>query len=71
MSDKGKHFIAIWFWIGLLLFAYGLLIGGVGIYYLFVPMPDPPVLAHLHMGIWWGVALTALGAFYLVKFRPQ
>ncbi len=71
MSTKDRHFIPIWFWIGLLLFAYGVLITGVGIYHLFVPMENPPAMSKLHTEIWWGAILFLLGGFYLVKFRPK
>ena len=53
-----------------MLFAvYGVLILGAGIYGLF----DPPDVAmkHLHLSLWWGALLTAIGAFYTVRFRPR
>jgi hypothetical protein len=70
MSEK-RHFISIWFFIGLLLFAYGVLIFGVGIYELFTPTPSQVAMQSLHMPIWWGALLIAMGGFYLVKFRPR
>jgi hypothetical protein len=66
----GRHFISIWFFIGLLLAAYGLLILGAGIYGLAHPPAQPVVLADLHMGIWWGALLLALGGFYVRHFFP-
>ncbi|HSB17642.1 MAG TPA: hypothetical protein VLE22_24555 [Bryobacteraceae bacterium] len=69
MSEQ-KHYIPIWFFVGALLLFYGVLITGAGIYYLFAPMPNEVVLAHLHAPIWWGGLLTALGAFYTIHFRP-
>ncbi len=71
MTTHERHFIPIWFWIGLLLFVYGVLIAGVGVYHLFVPMETPPAMAGLHIGVWWGFMLMALGGFYLLKFRPR
>ena len=68
MSDKPQRTIAIWFFIGVLLAVYGVLILGAGIYGLFVP---PRVeMQWLHLGIWWGALLLAIGAFYTVRFRP-
>jgi hypothetical protein len=60
--------ISIWFFIGVLLLAYGILILGAGIYGLSHP-PDVK-LAELNAGIWWGVLLTVLGLIYTVKFKP-
>ena len=65
-----KHFIPIWFFIGITLLAYGLLITGAGVYGLFLPAPQPVTLAELHAGIWWGALLLILGAFYCHRFRP-
>lgn len=66
-----RHFISIWFFIGMLLTVYGVLILGAGIYDL-IHAPEHPVhLAYLHAGIWWGALLLALGIVYSVKFRPK
>ena len=62
--------VSIWFLIGLLLVAYGVLILGAGLYEYFVPPPQPPVLASLHAGIWWGALVLAIGAFYCWQFQP-
>jgi hypothetical protein len=67
MTDK--H-ISIWFFTGILLFLYGLLIFGAGIYDLVHPPDHPPVLSSLHAGIWWGGLLAILGAAYLYVFAP-
>jgi hypothetical protein len=62
--------LSIWFFIGILLLAYGILILGAGIYELVSPPEHPLVLAELHAGIWWGGLLIAMGLFYSVRFRP-
>ena len=67
----GRHFISIWFFIGILLLAYGVLITGAGIYDLFQPPENPVYMAHLHAGIWWGCLLVLLGLIYTVKFAPR
>jgi hypothetical protein len=61
--------ISIWFFIGLLLLAYGILILGSGIY----EWNHPPtvVLAELHAAVWWGILLTVLGLIYTLKFKPR
>ena len=67
----GRHFISIWFFIGVLLLIYGVLIVGTGIYDLFVPPENPPHMAQLHAAIWWGALLLALGLIYTIKFFPR
>jgi hypothetical protein len=62
--------LSIWFFIGILLLAYGILILGAGIFEFLYPPPHPLVLAELHAGIWWGGLLIAMGLFYSLRFRP-
>jgi hypothetical protein len=62
--------ISIWFFIGVMLTIYGVLILASGIYELATGVTAQVVLAGLHAPVWWGGGLTALGLFYLVKFRP-
>jgi hypothetical protein len=62
--------IEIWFFIGSLLFVYGLLILGAGVYHLMQPPIHQVALVELHADIWWGVLLLALGLFYTIKFWP-
>jgi hypothetical protein len=66
-----KGMISIWFFIGILLLFYGLLIGGAALYELGNPPEHPVVLASLHAGIWWGILLTGLGAGYSWYFLPN
>jgi len=65
-----RHFISIWFFIGLLLTVYGVLILGAGVYDLIRPAEHPVELAYLHAGIWWGGLLLVLGLIYTAKFKP-
>jgi hypothetical protein len=67
----GPGFLSIWFFIGVLLTAYGVLILGAGIYELWVPPAHPPVLANLHFGIWWGIVLLVIGLIYFIRFYPK
>lgn len=67
----GKGFISIWFFIGVLLTAYGVLITGSGIYHLFSPPERPVVLENLHADVWWGEVLLAIGLVYTIKFYPK
>ena len=62
--------IEIWFFIGALLFVYGVLITGAGVYHLVSPPAQETVMHELHPDLWWGLLLLALGAFYSAKFWP-
>jgi hypothetical protein len=62
--------LSIWFFIGMLLLAYGILILGSGIYEYMYPPQHLLVLAELHAAIWWGALLIILGAIYTFKFAP-
>ncbi len=62
--------IPIWFFIGVLLVTYGLLITGYGIYELVTGQLADVALSQAHAPVWWGATLLALGIFYMVKFRP-
>lgn len=68
MSEK-HHIIPIWFFVGLLLFVYGLLILASGL----TEWPHPPntVLANLHAPVWWGALLVVLGLAYSIKYYPR
>ncbi len=66
METHGQ--IPIWFFIGLLLLVYGILITGAGIYHLFWPPAKQVALYHLHADIWWG---ALMGAFYTWRYWPR
>ena len=63
--------ISIWFFIGVLLTVYGALIMGYGLSELVTGHTANVILANLHVPIWWGGSLLALGLFYGVRFRPR
>lgn len=65
-----KH-ISIWFFTGVLLLAYGVIICGAGVYALSHPPETHVVLESLHIEIWWGAMLTVIGAVYCWKFAPS
>lgn len=67
MSEK-HHIVPVWFFVGLLLLAYGSLILASGL----AEWSDPPptVLAELHAPVWWGSLLTLLGAMYCYLYAP-
>jgi FtsH-binding integral membrane protein len=63
--------IQIWFFSGILLLVYGVLIAGTGLWELSHPLPNPPVLYQLHPPIWWGSMMAAVGLIYILRFRPR
>ena len=65
--------LSIWFFCGILMLAYGLVLVVTGIVELHNPPPNEvllPWLQTLHPTLWWGVLLTVLGGFYSTRFRP-
>jgi hypothetical protein len=66
-----QHRISIWFFIGILLGIYGILILGAGINEMLHPSEYSVKMAYLHAGIWWGALLIILGLIYLIKFAPR
>lgn len=67
----GPGFISIWFFIGVLLTAYGIVITATGLYELVAPPAHPPVLYNLHASIWWGIVLLVIGLIYFFRFFPR
>jgi FtsH-binding integral membrane protein len=65
--EKERHLIPVWFFIGVLLLTYGLIIFGTGVCWL--SHPPETVLARYHPAIWWGILLVVIGAFYTYSFR--
>ncbi len=65
----GHGSLSIWFFIGILLTIYGVLILGTGI----AEWSSPPPLAmtSMHAPVWWGAFLLIIGLFYLIKFMPR
>jgi hypothetical protein len=70
MSGQRPGHISIWYFIGVLLAIYGVLILGADLYSFIQPPANPVHLHELHAGTWWGVLLLALGSFYTIRFRP-
>jgi hypothetical protein len=69
MSHDSAAF-SIWYFIGLLVGIYGLLILGVGIHDLVSPPASQLALANLHAGIWWGALLIVFGGLCAYFGRP-
>lgn len=62
--------LSIWFFVGCLLTAYGLLILIAGIQDYSRDGAVGYVLPGLHLQLWWGIGLLIMGCVYVVYFRP-
>lgn len=71
MSLSHKKAVPIWFVIGCLLTVYGALILGSGIYDYFVPANTSVAVPWLHLQVWWGLLVLALGLTYVILFHPR
>lgn len=68
-NEKNQRKLPVWFFVGVILLIYGVLIFLTGIYEL--PHPPSTVLGDLHPAIWWGALLLVIGAIYVYLFRPR
>lgn len=62
--------IPIWFFIGLMLLVYGVMILSYGVYEMVTCNFANVQLASLHTPVWWGALLLVIGLAYSVKFWP-
>lgn len=68
MSEEHRM-IPVWFFVGVILLIYGVLILATGVYELW--HPPATVLAKLHPAIWWGAILTVVGGVYVYIHLPR
>ena len=66
-----RETFSIWWFAGILLLAYGVVIFATGVWELSHPLANPPVLNNLHAPIWWGAMLAVAGLGYTIGFRPR
>lgn len=64
-----RQTLSIWFFCGILMLAYGVVLVVTGA--LEFNHPPPTVLASLHPTLWWGAVLSLFGLFYTLRFRPR
>lgn len=67
--SEGRNIIPVWFFVGVLLLIYGLMIVVSGL----AEWSQPPdtVLANLHAPVWWGAVMVSIGGVYVWKFFPR
>jgi hypothetical protein len=66
-----KHSISLWFFIGLLLTVYALLILGAGISQIVTGSTTGITLPQLHINIWWGIGMLPLALSFVIKDWPK
>lgn len=65
-----EHGLSIWFFVGLMLTIYGIIILIANIP-AFISAESPHiVLEELHAGLWWSILLILLGALFLFLHWP-
>jgi hypothetical protein len=69
-TGRGES-LSIWFFVGIMTLAYGLVLLPYGAWEWFANHEAPTVLNQLHPTFWWGLLLTTFGAFYTLRFRPR
>jgi FtsH-binding integral membrane protein len=63
------HMLPVWFFIGVLLTIYGVIILVTSI--VDWSQPSQAILAQYHPGLWGGILLLLIGGVYVLKFRPR
>ncbi len=61
--------LPVWFFIGVLLLIFGLIILYAGIKDFY--HPAPVMFAHYHASLWGGLLLIILGGAYTIRFLPR
>ena len=63
MEEKEKAMLDIWFFVGIILLIYGVIIGLTGVYYIFAE-PATTVLAETNPCLWWGAVMIVGGLVF-------
>jgi hypothetical protein len=69
MPSERQRILPVWFFTGVLLLIYGILVLASGL----AEWSSPPdvALANLHAPVWWGAIMTVAGLIYTLTFRPR
>ena len=67
--SEGHRIIPVWFFVGLILLIYGVIILATGLYEF--SHPPATVLSHLHPAVWWGALLSIVGGVYVYLYLPR
>ena len=71
MESENKGMRSIWYFVGLIMFAIGLVELAAGIYDLFYPSVKDIKLENLHANIWWGILIMFTGLIYILKNKNK
>jgi hypothetical protein len=71
MEGEKKGMRSIWYFVGLIMFAIGLVELAAGIYDFIFPPKETVRLANLHANIWWGILIIVAGIIYILKNRNK
>jgi hypothetical protein len=67
-NEPQRHrMLPVWFFIGVILILYGIMITLEGVYDL--SHPPGTVLESLHPAIWWGIIMVVVGVIFTLKNR--
>ena len=69
-TGKGES-LSIWFFVGIMMLSYGIVLLPYGAWAWFSNHEANTVLHELHPTFWWGMLITAFGAYYTARFRPR
>ncbi|HPG41292.1 MAG TPA: hypothetical protein PLP19_18825 [bacterium] len=71
MNTDIKGMRSIWFFVGLILTAIGIIVLAAGIFELFYPANPEVRLAGLHANIWWGGLIIIFGLIYTITNKNK
>lgn len=67
---NSKQMISVWFWVGIMMLIYGVLITGAGIYYFYSP-PKDYLAKWTNPNLWWGFVMLITGILFLYLGRKK
>ena len=68
-AAEKREMIPIWFWVGMVLGVYGIIITICGLYYLI--SPETRTATHAwNPSLWWGLIMLGAGAAFFFPSRP-
>ena len=69
MKESDIKMMSIWLMVAIAIGFYGLIVLGMGVYYIFVPAADTSKLAALNPSLWWGGIMVASALALVVLDR--